>query len=77
MRILIAALPLLLTACDGPALTAFNDRGGSISYHMVNSSMSDVLALADAYCAKLGRKAQLGSQSIGMTSMNVTFECVE
>jgi len=74
---LFAASALLLAACSGPSLDAFNDRGGVISYHMVNSDMADVLAVADHYCAGLGRKAKLGTPSMGLTSMNVSFECVE
>ena len=80
MKVAALALPLLvlsLAACTGPALEAFNDRGGVISYHMVNSSMADVLGVADRYCAGIGRKAKLGTPSIGMTSMNVSFECVQ
>jgi hypothetical protein len=68
---------LTLTGCSGPSLEAFNDRGGVVSYHMVNSSMADVLAVAENYCSKLGRKAKLGTSSVGMTSMEVPFECVE
>jgi putative hemolysin len=74
---LTIALTLPLTACAGPSIEAFNDRGGVISYHMVNSSMADVLAVAERYCAGIGRKAKLGTPSMGMTSMNVSFECVE
>jgi hypothetical protein len=78
MRIVaVILLALILCACGGPSLDAFNDRGGVISYHMVNSSMADVLAVAERYCAGVGRKARLGNSSMGLTSMNVTFECVE
>jgi hypothetical protein len=78
IRTLLAlSILALLTGCEGPALEAFNDRGGVITYHMVSSNMSDVLRVADDYCAKLGKKATLGSPSIGMTSMNVSFQCVE
>jgi hypothetical protein len=70
-------LVLTLTACAGPALEAFNDRGGVISYHMVNSGMADVLTVAERYCAGIGRKAKLGTPTMGMTSMEVSFECVE
>jgi hypothetical protein len=66
-----------LTGCSGPALEAFNDRGGVIRYHMVNSSMADVLSVAESYCEKLGRKAKLGTASIGMAFTEVPFECVE
>jgi hypothetical protein len=72
-----ALLTLVLGACGGPSLDAFNDRGGVISYHIVNSSMADVLAVAERYCEGIGRKATLGTPTMGMTSMNVTFECVE
>jgi hypothetical protein len=75
MLVVVLAVPL--AACAGPSLEAFNDRGGVISYHMVSSSMADVLAVAERYCAGIGRKAKLGSSSMGMTSMNVPFECVE
>ena len=73
----LMTLALLLAACSGPSLEAFNDRGGVISYHMVSSSMADVLAVAERYCGGIGRKAKLGSQSMGLTAMNVNFECVE
>jgi hypothetical protein len=76
-KILAGSVVLVLVACSGPSLDAFNDRGGVISYHMVNSNMADVLAVAEKYCGGLGRKARLGSQSMGMTAMNVNFECVE
>jgi hypothetical protein len=66
-----------LAACAGPSIDASNDRGGVISYHMINSSMADVLAVAERYCAGIGRKAKLGSSSMGMSAMNVTFECVQ
>jgi putative hemolysin len=59
--ILVGVLGLLLAACAGPSLEAFNDRGGVISYHMVNSNMADVLAVAERYCAGQGRKARLGT----------------
>jgi len=72
-----AALALSLAACAGPSLDAFNDRGGVVSYHIVNSSTADVLAVAERYCAGIGRKAKLGTPAMGMTSMNVSFECVE
>jgi hypothetical protein len=44
---------------------------------MVNSSMADVLAVAERYCAGIGRTAKLGTPTMGMTSMNVSFDCVE
>jgi hypothetical protein len=75
--ILVGVLALSLAACAGPSIEAFNDRGGVISYHMVNSNMADVLAVAERYCAGLGRKAKLGSSSMGLSAMNVNFECVE
>lgn len=74
---LVLALVVLLAACAGPSLEAFNDRGGVISYHVVSSSMADVLAVAERYCGGIGRKAKLGTPTMGMTSMNVSFECVE
>jgi hypothetical protein len=74
---LAMALAIPLATCAGPSLEAFNDRGGVISYHMVNSSMADLLAVAERYCAGIGRKAKLGASTMGMTSMNVSFECVE
>lgn len=77
LPVLTFLLALPLAACAGPALEAFNDRGGVISYHAVNSSMADVLAVAERYCASIGRKAKLGTPSIGVTSMNVSFDCVE
>jgi hypothetical protein len=77
VTIFVGALALPLIACGGPSIEAFNDRGGVISYHMVNSNMADVLAVAERYCSQLGRKAKLGSSSMGMTAMNVNFECVE
>lgn len=78
MKKLAGAIAVLaLTGCAGPSLDAFNDRGGVISYHMVSSSMADVLTVAERYCAGIGRKAKLGSSSMGMTAMNVTFECVQ
>ena len=77
VAILVGVLALPLAACAGPSLEAFNDRGGVISYHMVNSNMADVLAVADRYCAGGGRKAKLGTSSMALTAMNVNFECVE
>lgn len=77
VRLLVAALALPLAACGGPSLDAFNDRGGVISYHMVSSNLAEVLAVADRYCSRFGRKGKLGKSSIGMTAMNVNFECVE
>lgn len=68
---LIGALAIPLGACAGPSLEAFNDRGG------VNSSIADVLAVAERYCAGIGRKAKLGTSSIGMTSMNVSWPNLE
>jgi hypothetical protein len=68
---------LALTGCTGPAIEAFNDRGGVINYHMANSNMADVLVVAERYCAGLGRKAKLGTPSIGWSSMYVSFDCVE
>jgi hypothetical protein len=44
---------------------------------MVNSSMADVLSVAESYCEKLGRKAKLGTASTGMNFTEVPFECVE
>lgn len=73
----VTLLVLSLAACAGPTLEAFNDRGGVVDYHMVNSSMSDVLAVAERYCAGIGRKARLGTPTMGLTSMQVSFECVE
>ncbi len=72
---MMKAVPL--AACAGPSIEAFNDRGGVISYHMVNSNMADVLAVAERYCAGLGRKAKLGTPTMGLSAMNVSFECVE
>jgi hypothetical protein len=77
VAILATALVLALAACGGPSLDAFNDRGGVISYHMVNSSMADVMTVAERYCSGIGRKAKLGTPSLGVTSMNVSFDCVE
>jgi hypothetical protein len=76
-EVLAMALAVPLAACAGPSLEAFNDRGGVISYHMVNSSMADVLTVAERYCAGIGRKAKLGAPTMGMTAMNVSFDCVE
>ena len=73
VAILVGVFALPLAACAGPSLEAFNDRGGVISYHMVNSSMADVLTVAERYCAGIGRKAKLGTPTMGMTSMNVSF----
>jgi hypothetical protein len=79
MRAVLLAMGLAvpLAACAGPSLDAFNDRGGVISYHMANASTADVLAVAERYCAGIGRKAKLGTPAIGMTSWNVSFDCVE
>jgi hypothetical protein len=77
VAILVGVLALPLAACTGPSLEAFNDRGGVIGYHMVNSNMADVLAVAERYCAGQGRKARLGTSSIALTAMNVSFECIE
>jgi hypothetical protein len=55
---------------------AFNDRDGIISYHAVSSSIADVPAVADRYCRGIGRKAKLGSATMGLTAMNVPFEGV-
>jgi hypothetical protein len=44
---------------------------------MANASTADVLAVAERYCAGIGRKAKLGTPAIGMTSWNVSFDCVE
>ena len=77
MRILVAAALALLAGCAGPSITAFNDRGGIIHYHMVNASMADVLAVAERYCGQVGRKAKLGTPAIGWDAWDVSFECVK
>jgi hypothetical protein len=77
-RIALAViLCLALSTCSGPSLETFNDRGGLISYHIVNSNLNDVQAVAERYCAQLGKKAKLGTPAVGWDSMNVSFECVE
>jgi hypothetical protein len=73
----LASLLAALAGCSGPQIAAFNDQGGVISYHIVNSNLNDVLAVAERYCARDGRKAKLGTPSIGWDSMNVSFECVK
>jgi len=75
--ILVVALAAPLAACAGPTLSAFNDRGGIIDYHMANASMSDVLAVAERYCSGIGRKAKLGTPSMAMFGMQISFDCVE
>src|SRR5487761_864982 len=58
MKWMVIVATALLGSCAGPSLEAFNDRGGVIDYHMVNSSAADVLAVAERYCAGIGRKAK-------------------
>lgn len=66
-----------LAACTGPVIDAFNDKGGIISYHLVNSNTADVLVVAERYCAQFGRKAKLGTPGVSWSAMNVSFECVD
>lgn len=73
----LAVLLIALAGCSGPQISAFNDQGGVISYHMVNSNLNDVMAMAERYCAKDGRKAKLGTPAVGWDSMNVSFECIK
>jgi hypothetical protein len=68
--LVVRVLPLLLAACSGPEIAAFNDQGGVISYHIVNSNLNDVMAIAERYCARDGRKAKLAYS--GDTLLNFT-----
>ena len=72
-----AFICLTLAACSGPSLETFNDRGGVISYHIVNSNLNDVMAVAERYCAQFGKKAKLGTPAVGWDSMNVSFGCLD
>jgi hypothetical protein len=69
-------LLLVLAACQPPTLTSFNSAGGTVGYHIATDSRADVLDTAQRYCAGLGKKAELGATSMGMSSMEQAFICV-
>lgn len=70
--IVLAALPLAACASATPHITSATPAGGIVSSY--GWQPNKALELAQAYCAKMGKSARVGSTNDNMDHM--TFDCV-
>ena len=73
-RIILAALVSGLVGCSGPPyVMQGNDRTVTVNWRKSSDGRKGTLAIADAHCAKYGRKARYLSEYGAM----MTYDCVE